>query len=598
MSERWVVGLAAATACGALAARSVPFVVVAAVLGVAWWLRRPVVVCLAAAVLASALGARAWAGLDGCPTREIRDTVTLVGDPADRYGAVRVEARLQGRRVEAWARGGSAARLGRMLAGERVEIEGRLSPLPDAVASRLAWRHVACRLTVTAAGDAHRADPMHAAANALRRTLVRGAAALPERDRGLFGGFVLGDDRAQLPDVVDDFRGAGLSHLLVVSGQNVAFAMALAAPLVRRGRLGSRLAWGIAVLTAFGVLTRWEPSVLRAVAMAGLALLAGTMARPAPTLRLLALATTGVLLVDPLLVHSLGFRLSVAACCGIATVTPVVQRALPKDTIGAMLAVTIGAQAGVAPLLVAAFDGVPVASVPANLLALPLAGPLMVWGMVAGPVAGITGGAVATVLHFPTRLAIGWIATVARTAADLPLGNLRSGHLVALVLAVLLGARFVRLRSSAALAALVVVCAPAVSGAIERGSPPLRTDLVSGTVVWRDGTATVLVLEEGSAPALLADLRRLGVEHADVLVLRRRAAAATAAGVIERLSPRLVLAPAGTALGGIRTPPDGATVGLGRLRITTRVAGASLDVTVSRGGLGSAGARGSGDGDP
>ena len=42
---------------------------------------------------------------------------------------------------------------------------------------------------------------------------------LPPTTRSLFAGFVLGDDRGQPPEVVDDFRGAGLTHLLVVSGE-------------------------------------------------------------------------------------------------------------------------------------------------------------------------------------------------------------------------------------------------------------------------------------------------------------------------------------------------------------------------------------------
>lgn len=56
------------------------------------------------------------------------------------------------------------------------------------------------------------------AANALRGLLERGADGLPERERPLFLGFVLGDTRGQPVDIADDFRGAGLSHLLAVSG--------------------------------------------------------------------------------------------------------------------------------------------------------------------------------------------------------------------------------------------------------------------------------------------------------------------------------------------------------------------------------------------
>jgi competence protein ComEC len=59
------------------------------------------------------------------------------------------------------------------------------------------------------------------AANSLRRTLVRGARPLDTEERALLTGFVLGDDRDQSVAVADDFRAAGLTHLLAVSGDNV-----------------------------------------------------------------------------------------------------------------------------------------------------------------------------------------------------------------------------------------------------------------------------------------------------------------------------------------------------------------------------------------
>ena len=68
-----------------------------------------------------------------------------------------------------------------------------------------------------------------------------GAAPLDPRARSLFTGLVIGDDREQPADLADAFRGAGLTHLLAVSGQNVAFALALAGPLLRRLRLWPRL---------------------------------------------------------------------------------------------------------------------------------------------------------------------------------------------------------------------------------------------------------------------------------------------------------------------------------------------------------------------
>ena len=55
---------------------------------------------------------------------------------------------------------------------------------------------------------------------------------------------------------------------------------------------------------------------------------------------------------------------------------------------------TLAAQLGVAPVLLATFGPIPVASLPANLLCVPVAGLVMVWGLTAGLLAGVVGGAV------------------------------------------------------------------------------------------------------------------------------------------------------------------------------------------------------------
>src|SRR6185436_6504055 len=123
-------------------------------------------------------------------------------------------------------------------------------------------------------------DPLARVANALRSTLLRGTSTLPTDRRALFAGFVLGDDRGQSLAVAGDFRGAGLSHLTVVSGENVAFVLVVATPVLRRlGRRGRWLAT-LAVVGLFGVVTRFEPSVLRATVMAAVAVTAWMTGRP------------------------------------------------------------------------------------------------------------------------------------------------------------------------------------------------------------------------------------------------------------------------------------------------------------------------------
>ena len=55
-------------------------------------------------------------------------------------------------------------------------------------------------------------------------------------------GFLLGDTRGIPADVIDDYRDSGLSHLLAVSGANVAFVLVVFAPLLRRLSLVRRTA--------------------------------------------------------------------------------------------------------------------------------------------------------------------------------------------------------------------------------------------------------------------------------------------------------------------------------------------------------------------
>ena len=331
MSDLTAVVLALVTAGGAWAARPLPLLPVLAVVAVGVGLRRPAVVVIGAALAASALGARAEAGLRPPVLGRWQGTATLVGDPADvpGLGVVRVDVRIRGKRVEAQARGRAAARLRGRLAGEQVALSGEMEEVPAAAAAYLSRRHVAARITVTEVGRWSPGAAPSRLANGLRRALVSGAESMTPERRALYAGFVLGDDRGQPVEITDDFRAAGLSHLLVVSGQNVAFVLALLSPLLRRLRLGWRLVAGLLLLLLFGVLTRWEPSVLRAEAMAGLALVAATLGRQASGLRVLALAATGLLLVDPLLVGSIGFLLSVGASAGILLLAGPIARLIP-----------------------------------------------------------------------------------------------------------------------------------------------------------------------------------------------------------------------------------------------------------------------------
>jgi competence protein ComEC len=370
-----------------------------------------------------------------------------------------------------------------------------------------------------------------------------------------------------------------------VSGQNVAFVLALLGPARRRLGLGGRWLTATAAIAAFALLTRFEPSVLRASFMAGLAVTATALGRPTSTVRLLALAVAALVLVDPLLVHSVGFQLSVAASAGIVLIGPRLASALPGPSpLPEALAVTLAAQLGVAPVLLLVFGDLPVAAVPANLLATPVAGVVVAWGLGAGLAAGVVSEPLAATLHLPTSASIGWIELVARRAAAAPLGELGAAHVLAAAagtgLLVLDRHRRRLVRQAAAVLLLLALVTPAVG---LRRPPRVWTPLADGSALWRAGGATALALGGSTGPEpLLEALRRAGVRRVDVVISGGGGARAAAlvSAVRHRWRPASVLAPDGHAIPGAVTPPVGSAARVGDLELDVAANRPRLQVRV------------------
>ena len=587
MSDRWAYGLAAAVAAGAMAAWPGPRLVALGLVVLALAVRQPLLLCAAAALLASfsAAAATAAASIDVEPG-PFAGRLVLVGDPVERHGATRVVAKSSEGRLEVWAWGRPGARLSGRLAGDVVKVQGHLGELP-AGRDWLRRDGVIGRLTVTAVGEAGVGAPHYRIANGLRSILARGAASLPPEQRALFGGLVLGDDRDRSPVTADDFKAAGLTHLLAVSGQNVAFVLLLAQPLLIRLRLWGRWVAVLGVLGLFATMTRFEPSVLRATVMAAIAATVWLAGREASGRRVLALAVAALVLWNPLLVHSLAFRLSVAASAGILFWgSRLAKRIGGPRPLAAALAVTVAAQLAVAPLIIPVFGGVPTAALPANLLAAPAAAGVMMWGLTGGLLAGLTGGPLAAVLHVPTRGLIGWIEGVASVLTGMRLGELRMGHVLVLgaALAVAVFGRRRRAVLAAWLAAVVVLVLPFVE---EHRPAPSQTQAQpvgwESTLWWTPESAVLLLGGGENAERLLGDMRDTGVERIDLIVTSSGGArsAADVEALLERYGRAAVWAPAGHRIAGAVVPEPGTLAAVGALDVAVVATGGRLEVLVT-----------------
>lgn len=397
---------------------AVPVGLVIALLARARWLVAALLVV--ASLLGCWSGVRGWANAQPRQLGEYTGWAEIVGDPAPFGAGLRVTIEIEGERFDAWMYGGARRKLAAHQAGEFVWVDGRRTAL-SSTQRRALIRHVVGRFQVEITGDVVDGSAFARASNRVRLALRSTAeSTMGEADAALFAGLVIGDDARQPQWMLDEFRASGMSHLTAVSGQNVGFVLAAALPLLRRLRPWWRWAATVGLIGWFMALTRFEPSVLRAGVMAMLAATAYVRGQQVRPVRVLALACGLLVLIDPLLVWSVGFWLSVGATMGVCTVGPWLVSRLPGPVwLRLPMAVTLGAQVGVAVPSILVFGRLPVVSLPANLAAVPVAGFVMLYGLPAGLLASFLPGWLQALVMAPAQLGTRWVATVARMAAAL-----------------------------------------------------------------------------------------------------------------------------------------------------------------------------------
>jgi len=467
-------------------------------------------------------------------------TVTLTSDPVTKQGRFGdyVVARGTARDIN---RAGVAAStrapvllLGRgdwqaVRYGATVRVAGRLAPL--GVEGEV-------RLSVTRSPEIVRAPSRVLQAAAVIRQGVRSAAAgSGPVARELVPGLVVGDDVGLPPEVIADFRDAGLTHLTAVSGTNLTLVVGFLLLVARWCGVRAR---GMLVVGALGVigfvlLARPEPSVLRAAAMGCVALVGLTSGGRDKGVRALSAAVLVLLLLDPWLARSPGFALSAVATAGILLLGPPTRDALaqwlPRWAAEA-LAVPWAAQLACTPLVAAISGSVSLVAVLANVIVAPVVGPATVLGLLGGLLWPV----VPFLARVPGRIAgacASWIILVADRAADLPAGALAwptgpvalAALTVLCVVLALVAPRFLagRRRSlvGAVLAVTIMIRPPPAPGWPPDGWVMVACDVGQGDgLVLNAGNGSAVVVDTGPDADLMDRcLRRLHVERLPLVVL-------------------------------------------------------------------------------
>ncbi|MFL5688464.1 MAG: ComEC/Rec2 family competence protein, partial [Chloroflexota bacterium] len=320
--------------------------------------------------------------------------------------------------------------------GDRVVVEGAIRPPPDSPYGEYLERigAIGTLESRTLAVDSVPDDPGRWLEGLRRAAGDALTTVLPEPEAGLAAGILVGlRDRVDR-DLAAAFTTAGVSHVVAISGWNIAIVAAAIAAMT--GRLGRRRRSVVTILAivAYVAFAGASASVVRAALMAGVVLLARESGRAGRATAALGWAATLLLVTDPALIGDAGFQLSSLATAGlIAWATPLtgwianLGGGRVPTWLAEGLGVSLAAQAATLPIVLVSFGRLAILSPVVNLVVVPLVAPAMAVGVVA-----LAGGAVVAagapavigaVLAAPGWVVLRILVTVVETAAGLPFAS-------------------------------------------------------------------------------------------------------------------------------------------------------------------------------
>lgn len=255
------------------------------------------------------------------------------------------------------------------------------------------------------------------------------SASFPEDAVPFAQALLLGDTSAIDYGTDTDFKVSGIRHVIAVSGLHVSILVAMLGAVTFRKRY-LMVPVGLGVLILFAALAGFSPSVTRACLMSGLLLLALLFKREYDGATALSFAALTMLLINPLVISSVGFQLSVASVAGIFLFDPRIRPWLLSFFHGkkgkavfwftSSVSVTLSAMVFTTPLCAYYFGMVSLVGVVTNLLALWVVSGIF-YGVMAVCLLHALWAYGAVILAKLVSWPIRYVLLVAHTMADIPM---------------------------------------------------------------------------------------------------------------------------------------------------------------------------------
>ncbi|MDO8471116.1 MAG: ComEC/Rec2 family competence protein [bacterium] len=332
--------------------------------------------------------------------------------------------------------------------GDRVQVEGKLEE-PGIIEDKNGGRsfdygkylskddiYYTLNFTEVEVLSSGHGNPVKRMLFKIKRSFVRKTKeVLAEPYAGLLSGLIVSGKEAMPKNILEEFRRAGVIHIVVLSGYNITIIAEFVKIVFRSS------AFSVVGIILFVIMTGAQATVVRAALMVLAVIFAKMFRRKFSAPRALLVAAFLMLIQNPkILVFDPSFELSFLATSALIFVSPIFEKHLKwcseRWGLRTALATTLSTQAVVLPYLIYNMGNFSLVSLPANMLILLIIPATMLVGFIATLVAYISP-IIALPFSYTTYLLLAWILGVSHYLGNLSFASIAvppmSWWLIALV---------------------------------------------------------------------------------------------------------------------------------------------------------------------
>lgn len=198
---------------------------------------------------------------------------------------------------------------------------------------------------------------------------------IPEPEAALAGGILLGVKQSLGAELLQKFRETGVSHIIVLSGYNIAIVASVVTRMIIFMPLIAQFVFSVLAVLLFAIMAGGGSTVIRAAIMVLVVILARATGRESNALRALCIAGIIMVVINPLiLLYDISFQLSFMATLAIVTLVPVIEKYfmwVKHATIKEILVTTTATQLFVLPLILYQMGSISLVGIIVNIFVLP-----------------------------------------------------------------------------------------------------------------------------------------------------------------------------------------------------------------------------------